>query len=125
MIRFQQKPISTRFFERHPAISMPVADIKEDSGNFYLGLELPGTRKDDLRIWMEEDILTIDGEKKETVAQGQAKHFSERWFGKFHRSFRLPKSIDSEKIRAEFNDGVLIVTLPKSAEAKPKDIEIG
>ena len=103
----------------------PAVDISEDADNFYLHIELPGMKKEDVKVQYAEGMLSITGEKK---AQKEAKnlnlHRVERTYGRFERSFRVASNIVSDKIAAEFSDGVLSVILPKADEVKPKEIEV-
>lgn len=124
MIRFHYTPTMARFFERNIGHSRPDVDIIENADNYLFSFEIPGAMKEDVKIWLENDILTVSGETKEELAKGETKLLSERSFGKFEMSFRLPGSVDGGKIKAEFVDGLLVVTVPKSAEAKPKEIAI-
>ena len=76
------------------------------------------------RIRYEDKVLYINGEKKDEAAENDNRRLSERRFGKFEKSFRLPRLVDLGKIGADFENGVLTITVPKSAQAKPRDIEI-
>jgi HSP20 family protein len=103
----------------------PAVDISEDKDNFYLQVELPGMKRDDVKVRYEEGLLTITGEKKsEKEEKGINYHRVERSYGQFERSFRVPNRIISEKINADFSDGLLTITLPKAEEIKPKEIEV-
>lgn len=124
MIRFQHRPMRARFSIEDSGLPVTPVDIMEDGDNFYLGLELPGVARDDVRIWVEDSVLTITGEKKDNLAEKDVRRLSERRFGKFEKSFRLPRSVDVSRIEADFRNGILAITVPKSAEAKPKDIKI-
>jgi HSP20 family protein len=124
MIGFQHRPIRARFSIEDPGRPLTPADIAEDGDNFRLSLELPGVGRDNVRIWVEDNVLYVNGEKKDRIAESDVRRFSERRFGKFEKSFRLPRLVDVGKIGADFENGVLTITVPKSAEAKPKDIEI-
>ncbi len=124
MIRFQCRPAVARFLEKNNGHPRPDVDIRESADNYLFSFEIPGALKDDVKIWLENDILTVSGEKKEELAKGETKLLSERSFGKFEMSFRLPGGIDGNKIKAEFVDGLLMVTVPKAAEAKSKKIAI-
>ncbi|MFQ5708065.1 MAG: Hsp20/alpha crystallin family protein [bacterium] len=100
-------------------------DIAEDNDNFYLSVELPGIPREDVKLKYEEGLLTITGEKKgEKEEKDMNYHRVERSYGKFERSFRVPSRIVSDKIDANFANGVLTVTLPKPEEVKPKEIEV-
>ncbi len=104
---------------------MPAVDITERDNDFYIKAELPGVQKNDVKITVQNDILTIRGEKKqEAEKKGENYHRVERAYGSFQRSFTLPASVRSDRIEAAFNDGVLTISLPKAEEAKPKEIEV-
>lgn len=103
----------------------PAVDISEDKDNFYLHVELPGMKKEDVKVKFEEGLLTITGEKKtEREEKDVNYHRVERSYGKFERSFRVPTQVMNDKIEAKFEDGVLQITLPKAEEVKPKEIEV-
>lgn len=103
----------------------PAVDIAEFDNEYRVKVELPGVNKNDVRITLESNILTIKGEKKqEKESKGQETHRIERVYGAFQRSFTLPTTVQADRIDAVFNDGVLTVTLPKAEEAKPKQIEV-
>ena len=101
--------------------SAPAVEIKQNEKGYTIMVELPGSTRDEIKIWQEKGLLTIAGEKK---AQPGERVFSERAFGKFSRVFRLPEDADSEKIEANYRDGVVSVEIAKLEEAKPKNIEI-
>ena len=104
---------------------MPPVDIAEDKEKITLTAELPGFKEDQVNIQMEDGVLTIRGERKfEEEVKKENFHRVERSYGEFLRSFTLPTFIDATKILAEFKDGLLMVTLPKREEAKPKQIEV-
>jgi HSP20 family protein len=104
----------------------PEVDIEETENDYIVSLDLPGMKKDDVKISFHDDILTISGEKKvEKKEEDNGNyHYFERRFGKFERSFRINSDIISDKIEATMKDGVLIVNLPKAEIAKPKQIEV-
>jgi HSP20 family protein len=104
----------------------PTVDIGEDKDNFYLRIDLPGMTKDDVRVNYEDGILTIKGERKDEWQDNKdlSVHRTERFYGKFERSFTVPRRILDNKIVANFKNGVLLVTLPKVEEVKPKEIEV-
>lgn len=107
------------------AVWAPMTDVSEDKDNFYLLADLPGVTKEDLKLSFNDGQLTISGERKqEKEENGKTFHRVERSYGKYYRSFNLPEKILAEKIKAEFKDGQLTVTVPKSEEAKPKELEI-
>jgi HSP20 family protein len=104
---------------------MPPADIIEENDHFKVTLEMPGLKKEDIKVTLEDSTLTISGEKKkETETKEQTYHRVERSFGSFVRTFEMPSIVDAAKINAEFKDGILTVLLPKSEQAKPKEIQI-
>lgn len=103
----------------------PAVDIAEHDNEYIVKMELPGVSKDDVKISLESNTLTIKGEKKqEKEEKSKNFHRVERSYGSFQRSFTLPTSVKSDKIDAIFNDGVLSITVPKVEEAKPKEIEV-
>jgi HSP20 family protein len=103
----------------------PSVDIFETETEIVVKAEIPGIKKDDVKLNVQDNVLTISGERKfeqETKKENYLR--VERGYGNFTRSFTLPPSVDFKKITAEFKDGLLEVKLPKMAEAKPKEIEI-
>ena len=104
---------------------LPAVDIAEEKDLFIVKVELPGINKSDVKITVQDDVLTVRGEKKQEKEQKESNyHRVERSYGVFQRSFTLPTSIHSERIDAEFKDGLLTINLPKVEEAKPKEIEV-
>ena len=107
------------------AVWMPMTDILEDENQYYLNLDLPGIKKEDVKINYTNGQLSISGERKqETIEKNTKYHRAERSYGKYYRSFTLPQKINENDINAEFKDGQLKISIPKSEEAKPKQIEI-
>ena len=103
----------------------PAVDIAEQENEYTVKMELPGVNKEDVKINLESNILTIKGEKKqEKEEKDKNLHRVERSYGSFQRSFTLPTTVKSDKIDAVFKDGVLSISLPKAEEAKPKQIEV-
>ena len=103
----------------------PAVDIFEQGDDIVLKAELPGINADDVDIRVENNVLTLRGERKfESDVKRESCHRVERAYGSFSRSFTLPNVVDTEKIKADYTDGVLQVTLPQKEEAKPKQIEI-
>jgi HSP20 family protein len=116
-----------RAFERAFGTTMPAVEIVETDNAYELKAEVPGLDEKDVEVTLSDDVLTIKGEKKEERDEEKAGvRYSERRFGSFERSFRLPETVEQDKIAASFKNGVLTVTLPKAPEAaKPtKKIEI-
>lgn len=103
----------------------PAVDIHETEDSFVVSADLPGLKKDDIQINVEDNTLTIKGEKKFEEKVPRDKYIRvERNYGTFVRSFSLPQNVDSAKIKATFKDGILDLTLPKREESKPKKIAV-
>jgi HSP20 family protein len=104
---------------------IPAVDVAEEDDAYVVKVELPGVNKDDVKITLESNILTIRGEKKaESEVKQKNYHRTERSYGSFQRSFTLPTTVKNDKIDATYRDGILTVALPKAEEAKPKQIEV-
>lgn len=104
---------------------VPTVDVEERENEFVVSLDVPGVDKKDVKVALEDNILTIRGERKVERSENEGTyHCTERCFGTFQRSFTLPRTIDSSKIHARHKDGVLTVTLPKAEEAKEREIQI-
>ncbi len=111
--------------EYENAVWMPLTDISENKDSYTLRLDLPGVKKEDVKISFTDGQLVISGERKQEKETSESKyHRVERAYGKYFRSFTLPTKIREDKIEAEFSDGQLIITVPKAEEAKPKEIPI-
>jgi HSP20 family protein len=111
--------------EYENAAWMPLTDIYEDKDDYKIKADLPGIKKDDVKISFSDGKLSISGERNQEKKTEEAKcHRIERTFGKYYRSFTLPKEIKEDKIKADFKDGQLTVTIPKAEEVKPKEIDI-
>ena len=109
------------------SVSSPAIDFAEDEKAYHLTAELPGMSEKDIDLTLSEDMLTISGEKHDEKEEARKDyHFSERRFGSFRRTVQLPQHIDRDKIEANFKNGVLRVTLPKTPDAmqRQKKIEI-
>ena|SRR5437867_4130191 len=103
----------------------PAVDIYEQENNIVIKAELPGVDPKDVDIRLDNNILTIKGERKfDNDVKKENYHRVERAYGVFTRSFTLPSGVDPNGIKAEYKDGVLRLTLPKREEAKPKQIQI-
>jgi HSP20 family protein len=120
------------FFEERPRRKLegvgewlPSLDVSETKNDLVVKAELPGLEPKDIDISLSEGILTIKGEKKQEKEEKEENyHLIERSYGSFTRSVRLPREVQSERINASFKNGVLRITLPKSEEAKRKEIKI-
>lgn len=116
--RFEQPLTSENF--------LPPVDIFEDDHNINMQAEIPGVKQEDLNITLENNVLTITGERKFKHEEKKENfHRMERRFGKFTRSFTLPASVDAENVNANFENGLLSITLPKLEEFKARQITIG
>lgn len=103
----------------------PSVDISETKDNLVIKADMPGMNREDVKISIHDNILTLRGEKKQEKEEKEANyHRIERSYGSFCRSFTLPTSVKADKVKASFKDGVLNITLPKTEEAKPKEIPI-
>lgn len=106
----------------------PASEASVDEGNYKIGVELPGVAEDDIDVSIDDGVVTVKGEKRTSREEkGETWYFSERQYGAFSRSFRLPPDADEAGIRADLKDGVLTVVVPKKgpAEVKAKKIKIG
>jgi HSP20 family protein len=102
----------------------PLVDITEDDKEYIIKTELPEVKKEDVKVSVENGLLTIVGERKFEKEENKKYHRVERAYGRFIRSFVLPEGVDPDKVNAEFRDGVLKVHLAKSEQTKPKQIEV-
>jgi HSP20 family protein len=104
----------------------PAMDIAESEDELTISVELPGLKKDDVKLSIENGVLTLSGEKRfESEEKKQDYHRVERSYGSFHRSISLPSQMDAANAEASFEDGVLEIRIPRAETAKPKQIEIG
>jgi HSP20 family protein len=103
----------------------PVVDISETPESYVIAAELPDVKKEDIKVTVENNVLTLRGERRiEKEDKTKKYHRVERSYGNFARSFALPEGVDEEKIRADAKDGVLTVTLAKSGKEKPRSVEV-
>jgi HSP20 family protein len=103
----------------------PAVDIYEDENQLVLTAEIPGIEEKDVEIKLEDNMLSIQGERKmEKETKEENYHRLERAYGSFYRSFTLPNYIDQDKIHAEHENGVLKITMPKKPELKPRKVKI-
>ena len=125
---FGRLPVSTNS-DKKEAITVaewsPLVDISEDEKEYVIKAEIPEMKKEEIKLNVHDDVLTITGERKyEKEEKNKKYHRVERAYGSFVRSFTLPEDAEGSKINAEYKDGVLKVHLPKSEKAKPKAIEV-
>lgn len=103
----------------------PAVDLTESETEFKMMVELPGLTKDDVKITLNDNMVTLRGEKKASnESRKETWHQVERTYGAFKRSFQLSTQVDKTKVNAKFENGVLTVTLPKSEESRPREISI-
>lgn len=123
----------SKMFERrfgrgpHWGVSLwaPAIDVYEKGSNVVVKAELPGIKPEEIDVLAEEDRLTIKGERKlEEETKEEDYYRLERRYGSFERTLPLPTAVKTDKIKAKFKDGVLEVTLPKTEEAKPKEVKV-
>jgi len=104
---------------------IPAVDIYETKDSIVLNVELPGVSKEDLSLEVKDNTLTIKGEKKmEKDVNEESYHRMERTYGSFMRAFTLPSTVQQDKVKAKFKDGILEILIPKVEEAKPKQIKV-
>jgi HSP20 family protein len=120
--RLLESPLSGRgpeFFNQWA----PPLDVYEDKNSLIVKAELPGFKKEELDISLHQGTLSISGERRTEHKEGESSR-SESFFGRFQRTFTLPKPVDGQKVSASYVDGILTITLPKTEESKPKQIEV-
>jgi HSP20 family protein len=104
---------------------VPPVDVIEEADTLWVRMDLPGCRKEDVTVTLQDNLLTIKGERRQEAAGKEASYYrQERVYGPFTRAIELPMSVDAGHIDAHFRDGVLHVKLPKTEEARPKQIEV-
>jgi HSP20 family protein len=104
---------------------VPACDVFEDQDGLKIVMEVPGVSAADVRLQVEDNMLTIRGEKRQVAEQKTDRvHRYERSYGSFERTFSLPSTVDADRIGADIADGVLTVTLPKADRARPRQIEV-
>ncbi|MEE2668894.1 MAG: Hsp20/alpha crystallin family protein [Gemmatimonadota bacterium] len=103
----------------------PAVDVEETADEVILGAELPGMLEEDVHVEIENNILTVRGEKREERKEKRSYHVRERSYGSFKRTFTVPQSVQMDSIQAGFDNGILTVRMPKAPNAKGRRIEIG
>lgn len=104
---------------------IPAVDIAEHDNEYTVKLELPGVSKEDVKITMQNNVLTVRGEKrKEKETKSSSYHRVERSYGAFQRNFTLPSTVKADKIDAAYVEGILTIVLPKAEEARAKQIDV-
>ena len=103
----------------------PALDVYEDKDSVFVKAELPGMKREEIELSLHDKTLSISGERKaESKHQDAEVYRSERFVGRFQRTISLPSPVASDKVKAQYEDGILTVTLPKTEEAKPKQINV-
>jgi HSP20 family protein len=103
----------------------PALDVLEDKDNFTIKAELPGMKKEDIEVSLHDGSLSISGERKSETKHEEAEVYrAERFFGRFQRTVTLPVAVAVDKVKAQYKDGILTVTLAKTEQAKPKQIDV-
>ena len=108
-----------------PGVWTPPVDIYETAEDLVIKAELPGLATEDVSVRVEDNVLTLKGERRQEGGVGRENyHLTERSYGHFQRSFVLPNNVDREKVQAKFKDGVLFIAIPKFKKIRPKKIAI-
>ena len=131
-VHYADRPEADRFFNSFgldfnttDSVWSPSVDISETENHYEVKAEVPGLKKEDIKLAVEDNVLTLSGEKKtEKETDKKNYHRLERAYGRFERSFRLPKQVNVENIKASYKNGVLTVNIPKSEAVKPKEIAV-
>jgi len=114
-----------RVFPSEEMVWAPAIDVLEQEDKFSVKVELPGVKEEDVHVSVTGDTLTIEGEKKaESEVKRKGYYYSETSYGSFSRSITIPSTVDTGKIEANYDKGVLEITLPKAPEVKPKKITV-
>jgi HSP20 family protein len=104
---------------------IPACDVFEDKDAVKIMAELPGVQPEDVKISLENNLLTVRGEKRQKAEESNERvHRYERTYGSFERAFALPTTVDPEKIAANYANGVLTITIPKAERARPREIPV-
>jgi HSP20 family protein len=122
------RPFFDTFFEHMVGpMRMPETDVTESENEIHVAMEIPGMRPEDINVELENNVLTISGEKKEEHEEREAEgrfHLSERRWGVFTRSFVLPREVQGEQIHADYDSGVLTIRIPKAESARRRRIDV-
>lgn len=103
----------------------PAVDVYEDKESFVVKAELPGMKREEIDVTLHNGALSISGERKSEVKHQDGEVFrAERFFGRFQRAVSLPAGVAADKVKAQYKDGVLTITLPKTEGARPKQIDV-
>ena len=105
----------------------PACDFHEDENHYFISMDAPGLKKEDLKISLKDNVLNISGTRQELYKENEKKthsRFVEKFYGSFHRTFTLPSSVDKDKVEAQFTNGVLELLIPKSAASAGREITV-
>jgi HSP20 family protein len=117
--------VPRRWLKAEEGLWTPNVDVSETKDEIVVTAEMPGMKKEDITLSVQDNVITLSGEKKSEEEKKDANFYRlERSFGSFCRSFTLPTPVEADKIKASFKDGILKVTLPKSEKVKPQEIPI-
>ena len=121
------RPFFDTFFERMSGpLRMPETDVTETENEIRVTMDLPGMRAEDIDVELENNVLTISGERREESHKDEGRfQLAERRWGEFSRSFVLPREVEGDRINARYSDGVLTVTIPKAESARRRRISVG
>ena len=106
-----------------PRVFAPSCEVEDTEASYLVAFDLPGVKKEDLKISVKDAELSISGERREERA-GKTPFYSERAYGRFSRSLRLPPGVDGDRVEAEYRDGVLRIVVPKPERAKAREIRV-
>jgi HSP20 family protein len=111
--------------ETATAVWAPSVDIKEEANRYVVQVDLPGVKPEDIEVTLQNGVLTIKGERQ-TEAKEEKENYRriERFYGSFFRRFTLPETVEEEKIEANYDKGVLTISIPKKQEVQPKKISV-
>ena len=125
MDRFFETMLGRYPRERGEGLWAPLVDVEETKDNVIARIELPGLKKEDIKVTIKNNMLTISGERKhETEEKGKTYYRIERAYGQFQRTIELPTDVLADKAKATYKDGILELVIPKSEKAKEKEIAI-
>ena len=105
----------------------PACDFHEDENHYFISMDVPGLKKEDLKISLKDNVLSISGTRQELYKENEKKthsRFVERFYGSFHRAFTLPSPVDENKVEAQFTNGVLELLIPQSASSAGREITV-
>jgi HSP20 family protein len=121
---FNDWPVRSSIFETADSWR-PVVDVLEKDGNLVLRAEIPGIEQKEIEVQLNGNVLTLKGERKLEHQEDRSNYYRmERYSGIFARSFTLPETVDRDKIKADYKDGVLTITIPQRPELKPREIPV-